>query len=266
MRHRAVKRFSIRLLFSWLLFLAAFPETAIAQPQAPDAYLWDGTPNSRSAPAAAGWPVIDIHESYGAGAGPGNTVLRSAVTAAGGSFPLVFHLASAVWSVDSDLVIPAHIALWVPSGAQLSVAPGKTLSIEGPIMAGGYRIFSGDGSIQIRSEHVNMKWFGADPLEPPANNTNYFNRAIRALPSAGGTIFLDDIGLYRIGPPLEFTTGNTSIRFAKGVCSSPPRSDTASIFTVRISTTASETFDSPGSRWTVPEEAARESWLFIATG
>ena len=69
-----------------------------------------------------------------------------------------------VYHVKSDLAVPAHIALRIPRGAILNVAETATLTLDGVIDAGSYRIFEGNGSVagKPQVDYVRPQWWGKD--------------------------------------------------------------------------------------------------------
>ena len=66
-------------------------------------------------------------------------------------------------AVLSDVTVPANVCLKFDKGAMLNVAAGKTLTINGPIDAGLWQIFSGSGAISgnPKIKEVYPQWFGA---------------------------------------------------------------------------------------------------------
>jgi len=63
----------------------------------------------------------------------------------------VIYVPHGVFLVDTNLTIPAGMALFFEIGASFSVSAGKTLTINGTVIAGPYQIFSGAGTITIAS-------------------------------------------------------------------------------------------------------------------
>ena len=91
--------------------------------------------------------------------------IQSAITAIGTS-PSILRVPAGVWNIADNLTIPANISLQVERGAILAVADGKILTINGPVEAGLYQVFSWSGSAQIAFgawavREVYPEWFGA---------------------------------------------------------------------------------------------------------
>jgi hypothetical protein len=65
--------------------------------------------------------------------------------------------------IAADLAIPSNVALSFKRAGQLQPAVGTTLTINGPIEAGLWHIFDGDGTVtgSPKIEYVYPEWFGA---------------------------------------------------------------------------------------------------------
>lgn len=68
-------------------------------------------------------------------------------------------------TVSADVTVPATMGLWIPKGGGISVATTKTLTINGPIMAEPYTIFTltGTGAVSgtPKVDWCFAEWFGA---------------------------------------------------------------------------------------------------------
>jgi hypothetical protein len=73
---------------------------------------------------------------------------QDALTAIG-STNATLHVPKGTYTIAADLTVPITLALRVEKGAEFSVAAGKTLTINGPLEAGAYQIFSGSGAVVI---------------------------------------------------------------------------------------------------------------------
>ena len=76
-------------------------------------------------------------------------------------------LPSGTWPITADLTIPANITLKLKPGAILSISTTKTLTINGPLEAGLYQIFSctGTGKVLLtggKIQEINARWWGDD--------------------------------------------------------------------------------------------------------
>ena len=96
----------------------------------------------------------------------GSQATLVAAIATVGSTQATIYLAPSDWIISADLTIPANITLKPERGATLVIQGGKTLTINGPLDAGLYQIFScvgtgkvvfGPGTVQA----VHPEWWGA---------------------------------------------------------------------------------------------------------
>ena len=81
-----------------------------------------------------------------------------------GSTEATIYLAPSNWIITANLTIPSNITFKPERGALLVINSGKTLTINGPLDAGSYQIFSGSGSVQFGPGSVQAilpQWFGA---------------------------------------------------------------------------------------------------------
>lgn len=102
------------------------------------------------------------------------------------------------WAIDDNLTIPSTIHLIIDNGAILTIASGKTLTINGPFDAGIYQVFSGAGSVSFGAGHVKEvypQWWGAVG-DDSTDNAVAFQSAIDALQ---GAIVEVPSGIYRLG-------------------------------------------------------------------
>lgn len=73
--------------------------------------------------------------------------LPGALTILGSSTPAILNLPAGTYSITNNLTIPANISLRPVRGAIISVAAGKTLTINGHLEAGPYQVFSASGPL-----------------------------------------------------------------------------------------------------------------------
>lgn len=66
-----------------------------------------------------------------------------------GSTPAVIEIPSGTWPVPVDLTVPSNILLIHHPGSRIAVSSGATLTIQGPIEAGPYQIFSTTGTGKV---------------------------------------------------------------------------------------------------------------------
>ena len=90
-----------------------------------------------------------------------NGDLGTAITAIG-SAQTVLSIPAGNWPITADLTVPANLTLKFAHGAVLTIATGKTLTINGSLEAGLYQIFSGAGTGKVSGlKTVYPEWFGA---------------------------------------------------------------------------------------------------------
>ncbi len=80
--------------------------------------------------------------------------LEAAVTAAGATETTLMVVDTQ--TLTDDLTIPANIDLDIPRSGSISIATGKTLTVNGSIRAGLYQIFSGDGVVEFGESAVSQ--------------------------------------------------------------------------------------------------------------
>ena len=81
-----------------------------------------------------------------------------------GSAKKTLLLASGTWQISNSITIPSNVKLWFEPGAILNIAQDKTVTINGPMDASFYQIFSGTGTVNISGLFVNEiypQWWGA---------------------------------------------------------------------------------------------------------
>jgi hypothetical protein len=104
-----------------------------------------------------GW--LTDYGATGDGAADDRTALASAVAA-------LTHVVIpyGTYRLSSDITIPNTVALEFHQGANFSVDSGKTLTINGEVVAGNWQIFSGSGTVTLsnRSAERFKRWNGTD--------------------------------------------------------------------------------------------------------
>ncbi|OVE74964.1 hypothetical protein BVX97_05860 [bacterium E08(2017)] len=66
-----------------------------------------------------------------------------------------------IWTIDGDVTIPMSVTLNIPNGGMLNLAVGATLTLNGYLDAGLYKVFDGPGAIAGLAQVVHPEWWGA---------------------------------------------------------------------------------------------------------
>lgn len=117
--------------------------------------LYDGVSTASSRIDSTGGTVtglkvgntVDVLAVYGDGTNRTDATLQAAMNAVGSTKPVAFELDPSEWAIFNDLTLTSNITLFVPPGASFNVASGKTLTINGDLNAGLYKVFSGSGTV-----------------------------------------------------------------------------------------------------------------------
>ena len=142
---------------------------------------------------------VDVLQVYGGGARYTDATLSAAITAVGSNV-VTFKLAPGNWAINSNITMPANATMEIPSGAVLVVAYGSKITINGPIQAGHWKIFTDnntnfDGvSLGSPVKVANPEWFGAVG-DGGTSDTNAFKSLMRAVAANG--------------IPIDFSPGKT---------------------------------------------------------
>ena len=158
--------------------------------------------------------VVNVKD-FGA-TGDGSTDDTAAIQAAIDAFDNV-SIPKGTYILDADLTLGAGKTLSFLDGGIISVSSTKTLTIDGCIDAGLYKIFAGSGTIRINpgeTQEVVASWWGASPSATASVNTTAIQASIDAL----GTVFATTPvqthnftwrlpgGFYDIDAEIEFKT------------------------------------------------------------
>jgi hypothetical protein len=91
--------------------------------------------------------VVDILEAYGDGTAYTLSTFSTAIDKIGTSNQVGILLQPGDWTITDDQTVPSNIHLIFAPGASMSISSGKTLTINGGVIAGPYEIFSSTGTI-----------------------------------------------------------------------------------------------------------------------
>ena len=115
---------------------------------------------------------------------PYNGDLGAAITAIG-SAKTVLSIPAGNWPIAANLTVPANLTLKFAHGAVLTIATGQTLTINGPLEAGRYQIFSWNGTGTVAYGNlvpeVYPEWYGAVP-DNSTDSVTYLQKALDTHP------------------------------------------------------------------------------------
>lgn len=119
------------------------------------------------------------------------TTVQAAMTAIGTTNPTTLRIPTGAWAITADLTVPANVTLKPERGAVINIASTKTLTINGGLEAGLYRIFSctGTGKVSFGAgvvKEVYPEWWGAK-ADGTTNDQPAIQLAVDSLPPYVGT-------------------------------------------------------------------------------
>jgi len=128
---------------------------------------------------------VDAHLSHYKTLGDPNYSTLSEALATIGSSHITLTIPAGSVSITSNTTIPANIDLRILEGAKFDVATGVTLTINGPIEAGPYQIFSwaGTGALNLKDSPTKrcfFQWWGAQAEAYWSSFDSYNNSAVLA--------------------------------------------------------------------------------------
>jgi len=115
-----------------------------------------------------------------------NSLAYIIAAASGASVNL--RLPPGTYSISNNYTVPANIHLKPDNGALFSIASGKTLTINGPLQAGLYQIFSGSGTVAIGQgsvKEVYPEWWGTNTTPGSTDMTAAVQSAVNCMGDGG---------------------------------------------------------------------------------
>jgi hypothetical protein len=151
------------------------------------------------------WSIVYVLSKYATGNGTTDDAgaINSLITEIG-SNEATITVDPGTYRIGSNVTIPSNITLWFLHGGELSPDSGKTLTINGPITAGVYQIFSGSGTISgsIKAQSAIPQWWGAKG-DGITDDTQAIKKAI----SSGLPVYIP-VGTYLVTDTLSFQNLN----------------------------------------------------------
>jgi hypothetical protein len=132
-----------------------------------------------------------------------------------GAAPAVVRVSAGSYNITSNLTVPNTITLKLEQGAMLAIDSGKTLTINGGIEAGPYRVFSGAGNVSLGANISTASawwWYDGGGDWQPA-----IQAAINALTS--GVVTVPE-GNLTVGNTIQEKT-NVELRLSAGTVIKP---------------------------------------------
>jgi hypothetical protein len=171
-----------------------------------DLKCWDGVTNTFTRKTSSGgtssydvidWVGVDVYRVYGART---RAVLQTAVDTVGSTNLVTLFLSPGAWTIDDDITFTSNVTLKCLSGVTVTVASGKTLTIEGALEAGPYQIFAGTGTVTISGiQIIHDQWAdgSGDAYFPSVDNKIDLGKSTLEFKDiySDGTIYADDISI-----------------------------------------------------------------------
>jgi len=149
-----------------------------------DICLWDGTAVKTSTRSSStgysltlhdfDWVGVDVLQVYGAGINRTSATIASALTGVGAVNKVGLWLSPGAWVITADHAFTANTVLVCPPGVDLQIGAGKTVTVQGSILAGRYQIKSGAGTLTITGvfiKHDQWEDGAGNAYLPTTNNT-----------------------------------------------------------------------------------------------
>jgi hypothetical protein len=137
----------------------------------------------------------------------GTRTLKGLATSIGSSKQAIIVLShtssgnTTTYSMSQSVTLTSNITLKIEKGAVLSIAVGKTLTINGTLDAGEYQIFSGAGTVTVQNSIIYPEWWGGKG-DDSTDNTTAIQAAINNL-GVGRTVYLGQ-GTWRFGSQITW--------------------------------------------------------------
>jgi hypothetical protein len=171
------------------------------------------------------------------------TSFAAAITAIGASNKTL--MIPTATSISGDITVPANVKLWFKKSGSLAIATGVTVTINGPIDASLFQIFTctGTGKVTLGAGSVEKcypEWWGAKG-DAATDDAAALAAAITAA-GASGTVFLSPYKVYNYATGLSITAKTNIVGAGKSASVlnfTPTSGDALTINVVHGSTTAS---------------------------
>jgi len=135
------------------------------------------------------WVGVDVYAHQGERTGSAISTCQNAIY----DYASLF-LCPGTWYITSNLTITAS-EVHVAAGAIINVASGVTLTINGDIKAGRYKIFDNSGTVNLSNHEAHAQWFGAVG-DGTGDQSGALNQCLDALPRGGTMILRPNVNSY----------------------------------------------------------------------
>lgn len=169
-------------------------------------------PEPARAATSGPWTEVLDHGLVPDGTGDCSVPLRKLLRSVR-SGPATLHFPAGTYRFRSPVTVPASVSLVLDHGAVLAPEKGRTITLDGPLEAGVYRVFGGAGTVtgSFRTAEVLPQWWGARG-DGEHDDAPAFNAALRVTLVAGSVAIRVPRGHYRIAGRLRIYR-NTHLRF-----------------------------------------------------
>jgi hypothetical protein len=161
----------------------------------------------------AGLNRVDAHLSkYKTLGDPGYATLSEALATIGTETKVTLTIPAGTVPITSNTTIPGNVALKILKNGTFNINSGISLTIEGPLEAGMYQIFSGSGTVVFgngAAPNVFPEWWGAKG-DGNINDYGALNAAVMAA-SGKGAVYINPGKTFMIGALLELPSNTTIV-------------------------------------------------------
>lgn len=197
-----------------------------------DLKLWDGTSDKtfsrkstlggRDVLNCVGFDV-DVLTVFGGGTDYTESAINKAMARIGSTNKRRLVLNPGTWTISANVTVTSNLTLCCPPGVTISVGSGYTLTIQGPIEAGPYQIFSGSGTVTISGvQIIHDQWAdgSGDAYYPSTDDSIDLGKSSNQFKDGyfDGTVYADALsmgGNISVETDITYDIGSTTSGFNK---------------------------------------------------